>query len=252
MPKRDTRNIILTILSKESLLGIVGRQKKGESMSATALTRTEPKVVKGPHTPAFVRQVADRLPAMLEERTTLQQTIEDNSKLWGLFNALPVQQLNVYQQRIAELNGDIEGLSRYEKALSLGYSPYTPPADWYVGLVDNRDRQPLGVNPVTVSLIFSAPMPDAALKELRKAKASGLFSTFLVAAPDRALFERTMPLYVDPVLIGYVHTKSQTSIRNTWDPQKRNVGPGVIADGVAGFLIAYWDLEKDLQFMRSR
>ena len=76
------------------------------------------------------------------------------------------------------------------------------------------------------ALVFNAPIPAEAVLAYRKAKASELFDSIVVCAPDPAMFREACRQeapnlgLLDPVLVGYV--------------------------GDQGFLIAQWDLSRDL------
>lgn len=207
------------------------------------------KFLRGPHAPAFTRAFSRQAPLKLE-RDELIQTIEENRVLRFLIR-MPRHQLEIYRQRIEQLESEIEEAGRLEEALRYGYQPYTPPADWYVGAVDEKDI----TSKTEIDLIFRAPMPKEAIEKYQEARKRKLFSLFLVAAPDRSLFRRIQPsaptsLYVDPVLIGYIPTQEASYVSSPRTNQGK-IAPGIVTEGLNGFLIAYWDLEKDLKSIEN-
>ncbi len=81
---------------------------------------------------------------------------------------------------------------------------------------------------------YSQPIPEKALRAHAEARASGLFNRIIVFCPDRAAFSQSTPPMVrrfDPLMVGVV----QQGFSNAgWDERY--------------FLIAAWDLDKDIKF----
>jgi len=154
---------------------------------------------------------------------------------------LPRGQRTVYRDRIRQIEAELEGTSKIISAIETGYEPYTIPETFYAGLVETR-RPWQDSNGIW--LRFNAPMPAEVLDKYEEARKSKLFDTFLVASPDRDLFEEISPITVEPFLVGYVKTTPE-GVRFSTNPSKKYKFQ---AFGGVGFLIAHWDLKKDLQF----
>lgn len=190
------------------------------------------------------------------ERDELKRTLESHRRMFGLWTDLPLEQADIYERRIADLDAQLSGISAVKHALKLGYQPYTPPADWFVGsapatfLRQNKDQVRS-----QLELVFNTPIPEPALQQWKIARETGLFAIYAIAAPDRSLFtdsiQRVQSVFADPFLIGYIRTDSEPSIRSTRD-RWIGIAPGVITEGLFGFMIAFWDLQKDLEFALNR
>ncbi len=215
----------------------------------------------GPNAPVFARQLT-QVSLLEAEINQLKEEIARSRT--GLFkrSSIPADQLRVYQDRIANLNVEVRGIEATQKARDLAFQPYTPPCDWFVGLADPErvfdieGRRRLQ----DVALYFNAPIPTEVLKKWQEAKKLNIFDEFLIAGPDRNLFthiprQRPVSLWVDPVLIGCIGMKpnaSVSSLYRQWGGDATRIGPGILIEGFSTFLVAYWDLEKDLEFMAGQ
>lgn len=116
---------------------------------------------------------------------------------------------------------------------AIQFDPYFPPNSWHKGFLQKPSRARGNYS------IYTRAMPPLAIERYAVAKGTGLFDCFMVYSSDPNVFE-TMPELrrVDPVLVGWIG-------KEVWI-QDGNVR---FDDGnsVQGFLIAQWDLGKDLQ-----
>lgn len=90
---------------------------------------------------------------------------------------------------------------------------------------------------------YAEPIPEQALRRYQEAKASGLFDTILVMAPNANAFIRNFsdPRYMrypDPIMVGVVGGI------NTDSKGKKTLAPA----GSTLFYIASWDLDEDIAF----
>lgn len=199
------------------------------------------------------------------ELDTLRKTLRDQAGgLFGLGRRMSSTQVDVYRTRVRDLEAQLAHMIDMAHAIRLGYEPYKVPGKWYAGYAEVDSNtvwthaasrvDPQGSNPGsdTLQWQFSAPMPAPVLEKFRKAKKTGLFDQFIVAAPDRSLFRQVQSMFCEPSLIGYI-ASGRGHVR-FGQPYKRNnadgrwtteVQPGLHIEGGAGFLIAMWDLEKD-------
>ncbi len=198
-----------------------------------------------------------------EELKILEQTLrEKRGNFLGFGQKMSTSQITAHETRIQEIKVQMRGLICVGLALKAGYEPYSPPENWYAGYAE-RPSDPWGINFVDttftrnggsarqdgnrqISLGFSTPMPVTTIEKFEKAKKSGYFKAFIVAAPDLSLFQQGS-LFCEPALIGYVQTETNIGFGQPW---KINSGiqPGLIVNGAVGFKIDLWDLEKDREF----
>jgi len=173
-------------------------------------------------------------------------------------------QQEAYAARIAELEAKINGAWKVTEAIKRGYEPYTVPNTLYVGTMSRKeaiemrgdwaDRAERGNN---ISSFFNAPMPVEVLEKLYEAQKSMLFGRFVVASADKSLFtELPAPLFVEPVLVGFIETgnrglvlRQNDNIVKTSGPSREplRISPGLAVQRGVGFLIAHWDLARDLR-----
>lgn len=173
-------------------------------------------------------------------------------------------QQQAYEARMADLAAKVEGAWRVTEAIKLGYDPYSVPNTFYAGTLSRKEAWAMrgswfdrgqGNN---VSKFFNAPMPVEVLEKLHEAQERQLFSRFIVASADKSLFtELPAPLFVEPVLVGFITTdrrglnlRQNDNIAETagLNPKPYKINPGLEVRNGIGFLVAHWDLSKDLQF----
>lgn len=185
------------------------------------------------------------LEALAEEyKILVENLLRHGGGIFGIGRKMPNIQVRIHKERIRQIEGICRLMEKTLRALTLGYEPYHPPAKWYVGwlLGENERDQVFFPLEERIFLTFVSPLPHRALEKYRAAKRTGLFSVFLVATPDQALFQEART-FAEPALIGYVGGNSP--IRLTAPRKKNQQQPGLkVADGV-GFLIDMWDMEKD-------
>lgn len=172
-------------------------------------------------------------------------------------------QLEAYEARMTDLAAKVEGAWKVTEAIKLGYDPYSVPDTFYVGTLSQKEAWEMrgqwsdrgrGNN---ISKFFNAPMPVEVLEKLNRAQEAQLFGKFVVASADKSLFtELPAPLFVEPVLVGFVITdrrglnlRQNDNIAETAGPNSKpyKIDPGLKVRNGIGFLVAHWDLSKDLQ-----
>lgn len=191
--------------------------------------------------------------ALIREREEIRKNF---SGLRGF--RVPRTQRKIQHERLAVVGRELAGIEKVKHAIDMGYQPYAIPRNWYAGILDNiprvgwekDEREPDPFKKNSIRLYFSTPMPADAIGKLHDAKRSGMFDGFLVGAPDRKLFQERdeepelRSMMVDPVLVGYViHDSGQA-----WIDANGMHGGSFRVEGMQGFLIAHWDLAKDLEF----
>jgi hypothetical protein len=215
-------------------------------------------------TEAEIREATAQLPDYLKSRLSNYNTLLEERELLqeklGQYGWIKRQLLKMmsfgpdqFTRRIEELSAQLKGLDKVIRALELGYEPYTPPNTWWVGLPE-RERVRYGWTTIDgrtgadLRLFFRAGVPPDVREKYRRAEMTGLFTQFVIAAPDRELFENQPRLRTDPVLIGYVKTDlTSLKIFHPAEQQMWNIriGPGVLVEGGCGFKIAAWDYGED-------
>jgi hypothetical protein len=204
--------------------------------------------------PDLLQERLSRHESLLTEQTAMQQVVSQPEGFLGMVQRLwPFSAYRRAVDRLEELDAELEGLDKVTRALLLGYEPYQPPRSWWAGWMQ---RQPSAANRITVDgqtgvdirLSFRATLPAPVREKYQDAQATGLFQEFVVAAPDRELFEEIRSPKQDPVLIGYVKTEATPLkiLHPTEGPSwYRRITPGVLVEGGCGFLIAAWDYAGD-------
>lgn len=209
----------VTITSGERVVAVLNQQQIRESESLVIPDAIEP--------------ILEQASRSFEEYRQLLSTKKSRR--------LPRGQKTVYRDRIRQIEAELEGASKIISAIEAGYEPYTVPKNFYAGLVAKRR---LWQDPNGIWLRFNAPMPEEVLDKYEDAKKSKLFDTYLVASPNRDLFVQISTLTCEPFLVGYVRTTPRDVTFSTNTIKEYNFQ----AFGGVGFLIAHWDLEKDLRF----
>jgi hypothetical protein len=188
------------------------------------------------------------------EREQVQVKLNSYSGIVGaIARVMPFGGYYTSRNRLDEVDDELKGLEKVVRALQLGYEPYTPPENWWIGVPERehegRIQSTVDVKTdVDLRLFFGLGLPLPVREQYRVARRSGLFSQFVVAAPHRELFEDQPILRADPVLIGYVRTEAAPlKVFHTLDEQSRRhrINPGVSVRGGCGFKIAAWDYRED-------
>lgn len=198
--------------------------------------------------PPHLRAVLRYAETAQVELTTLEQTQREIE--------LPGAQAAIYRERIKVLRQQVKGLGNIQWALELGYEPYSIPEGWCVGMV----QSPLW-RVALVQSQFQAPMPKEVLLRYAQAQATRIFVDFLVASPDGTLFRFLGPLCCEPVLVGLVRIGAEqirvnSIVQYPLDRREPNGADRMVEvhysglDGAVSFLIAHWDLGRDLTFQR--
>lgn len=185
--------------------------------------------------------------ALRYEQGQLKETVRMGS--------IPRGQRQILKERLATVETDLAAINKVKRVVDAGYEPFTPNPHWIMGAAtidDVRRRRYEAENEIIRGGIalqtrryFNAPMPPHALLAWKKARDSRLFDLFMVSSPDSNLFNsvRPRPIWTDdPVLIGFVRLNDRAQIFDFLGDSYR---PGR-TEGVQGFLIAQWDLDKDL------
>ena len=183
------------------------------------------------------------LPDFLVARFSgFENLVQEYNELQRTLNTikLPRGQKDVFRQRIRDLESSMWGAQRIAEILRRGYEPFTMPDAFYAGTID------LPSSP-RIRLQFMAPMPTEVLKAYHEAKSTKLFDEFLVGAADRELFRVVSPRACEPVLVGYARTEKYRGMALSNNSDRWGIAPGIEAKDGTGFLIAYWDLSKDLK-----
>ena len=148
-----------------------------------------------------------------------------------------------------EMKGQLKKLSDilkeqqlYLSIINAGFDPFYPSKEWYSGFLVDPKLKDNG-KPLTYH-VYSRAMPQHAINLYNKAKALNAFETFTVHSPDANLFQevvvRAAP--VDPILIGWVGSPKVTlNVINGRYLYDQAIGTN------QPFLIAQWDIGKDLQ-----
>lgn len=209
-----------------------------ESPTVQAL---DPRLIKLLNTPAYSDKLGE-LALLGKEQTMLLGELNKRRGLFGLGRSMPRGQVDLYQKRIAAINTRIHEITGFAEILEAGFEPYTPPATWYVGYLWG-ERPPLPRGSSKAAFEFTAPLPPLALAKLEQAKKLGVFQNFLVASAYREHFRLTearepIRIYIDPVLIGTLD-KAKTGKKSSYEPDAN-------ARFKQGFMIAQWDLAKEL------
>lgn len=191
-----------------------------------------------------------------EEYDTLVSTLRERGGFRGLVGRkMPRIQYDNCRARIREIEFQVRALCNVATAIRMGYEPYSVPTDWHAGYAerpkgsfDDWGIDTWRTTSEPLRRTFRAPMPPDVLDEYRRAKLSGLFTHFIVAAPDPTLFEVPSSMFCDPVLIGYIPQEVAgmrfgTPLR--WERLRSFEQPGLHVRNGVGFLISMWDLEKD-------
>lgn len=188
------------------------------------------------------REAVAKLPAniggraedLAAEYASLKETVKKfGGGIFGIGRKMPQEQVRVHRQRLLLLE-------KIFRAIQLGYEPYHPPSNWYVGWFTWREERLVWSN---IRLFSHSPVPPRAILKYARAKKTGLFSAFLVAAPDRSLFNETRIIFSDPVLIGFVRGSQAIDLEARVDGGVQK--PGLTVTHGAGFLVDMWNLEKD-------
>ncbi len=203
-------------------------------------------------------------PVLQEELDALKSNLAQRKGFLGINKQMTSEQIRIHEIRIAELDAKLKGLVRVAQAIQGGYEPYHPPSDWYAGFAEDvsdkyrnsfdRRQDPLNedITIFSLSLTFATPMPKTTLIKYDKAKRTGVFKTFIVAAPDKSLFVQGS-LFCEPALIGYIPVErsigfGQPMIIGEYPSREIDIQPGLYVQGAVGFLIDMWNLEKDRKF----
>lgn len=189
----------------------------------------------------------------------------------------------IYQHRLAEVEESVKHqtsfLSRVSAALEIGYSPFTVNKTWFCGLLepeqesvvyDGRVEKVMGaqiidmrheIRKVATVLqkrypLFNQVFPMTIWEKYQTAKNLGIFDVMLVHAPVADDFN-----YVDkeeimavkeitvvrgcPILIGYIRSGEPSHIKFVKGGNQFSFVGG--EEKIIPFLVAQWDLGKDLQ-----
>lgn len=189
----------------------------------------------------YKKQVSD----LAEERETLKMQLKTIR--------MPSGQITAHNERIQRINSHIIDLSNFNEALKLGYDPYVMSKNFYVGTINEGDCKKIG-------LVLRAPMPAKVVEKYNAAKKANIFDMLLVGSSDPSLFNYAPSLKSDPVLVGYVSKDglrpdyaSRLGDGRTLDSYWADhlsfvsIGRGVEVKNADGFLIANWDLGKEVQ-----
>lgn len=205
---------------------------------------TEQGKLEVPDLPSAIVPIFEKALQSFDEHKLLTQNRRDIK--------LPSGQREAYDNRIWQLETILVGAHKVLEAHKRGYDPHTIPPHWYAGTVTERDGL---VRNYDIIQVFRAPMPPEVLEKYDQAKKTKLFKHFLVASPDPQLFRRVSPMFVEPVLVGFIPTDIGMQISQPrHDEQDANWNYNKVADAgvnvrnATSFLIAHWDLQKDLKF----
>lgn len=187
-------------------------------------------------------------------------------------------QKKIYSQRLAsvegELNRRLSARRRICQAWRLGYSPFTVNKAWHGGflekpsperLIKHADEKIVRVHEhkkkkirttVAPYFLFQQAIPKHVLEKYQKAKGLGIFDVLMVYSPredDFLAVEKTVRVEVevtrlprpkiDPILEGYIGLDGVAMV------DKSEIK--ALGDKYVSFLIAAWDLGKDLKFLES-
>lgn len=165
------------------------------------------------------------------------KSIEFVTKLEQARHELALMRQVPEQRRQAErIASGIRDLERILKITEAGFDPFRPPSNWYAGFL----QKPRWVSSGSAYNIYSRAMPQFAIDAMKRAKDLNVFDNFTVHSPDSTAFQKIMPMprVVDPILVGWVgqpETFGAGSAGHRWGEAQ-------------GFMIAQWDLAKDLAF----
>lgn len=211
--------------------------------------------------PLYANLGAHLHPLRIERSTLSMQLMRRAGIKLGpltLGHHMPKGQIALYEKRIATIDEELARADHIAAIIAAGYDPYTAPANWYVGWIHGEAPTPKSFmrgESYEVVRTFIGPIPPDVLDKLDTAHHSGLFKDFLVASPHadhfttargREIVPRSM--WLDPVLIG--------TVNKAIVPHQHNGGyDGSNPFFTYGFMIAQWDLAKDLallpQFAKS-
>ena len=151
------------------------------------------------------------------------------------------------------LQTQLEAAEECLRILELGFEPYTPSLQWPWGWLSvPRAARDSGYS------LYRRGLPVAALEKLMLAKRAGI-KHFTVHSPDAALFETVRPRLIagDPVLVGWVNALPRTRTRTWlyglggWECEEPSTTLLDIPSDAHSFLIAQWDMARDLAFHRE-
>lgn len=193
----------------------------------------------------------------------------------SVIDAFPAQK-EIYSRYLSELEEEIKYqasfLGRVSAALKAGYSPFTVNKTWFCGLLepeqdtiiqDGHEEIIIGKisndtsKVATISSkkypLFNQVFPEIVWEKYQTAKNLGIFDAILVHSPVPGHFDyiRADVRVVDvkiikfcPILIGYVRSGKPSQIEFIKGNNQFSFVSG--EEKVIPFLIAQWDLGKDL------